>query len=39
MSAHPKMVFNIAIVGLSVANMVALRQHIRSLIPESHEIN
>lgn len=39
MSAHPKMVFNIAIVGLSVANMVALRQHIRSLIPEIHEIN
>lgn len=39
MSASPKNVFNIAIVGLSVANMVALRQHIRQILPDSHEIN
>jgi|JI10StandDraft_1071094.scaffolds.fasta_scaffold59195_4 hypothetical protein len=39
MSANPKSILNIAIVGLSVANMVALRQHVRHIIPESQDIN
>jgi hypothetical protein len=39
MSAQSKQVFNIAIVGLSVANMVALRQNIRLIFPDSQDIH